>query len=875
MAKDNNVNINLVGKSDSAEKAIDRTGKAIGKLEQKTSKFGTAGNIGSVFSGLNAATNLIKKAVSAVNELTDAYNSQKEAETQLETAARNNPYMNGDSVARLREYAAEMQRVTNVSDEEILSQLARLAAQGRTEAEAMDIVSASLDVAASGAMSFESAVSNLSKTFSGLAGELGESVPQVRALTTEQLKNGEAVKVIAQQYAGMAENVAESTGGTRKFSNAVKSMKEELGAMFSEATEPMKNFFGELIQNWADAKRAKREYEEAQESEIREIESAYERARAGETDAKLEHVRNTIKNLQEQAEELKKQREESAKSMVNLATVNPDEIKGMSMEEAWDAQLKKYTSDINFGKEHLEAIAELEKEIAVQKEIAAAYQEQITAEQEKQAQAAEEAARAAAKAEADAAALKAIRRYREKVAAAEEEIRVRRELGEEITRTAELEEMSGVKTQAALEMIQEAGGNITTENSFFKTVRDDIAGMNAELAELEGADAAARALEERIAGFLESIDGASGKNELPEWKQITDGVVSLSEELAALADSLPETDVEEIRGKIAEIRASLLGGGGGEETQPLSAQLLAEAEAIAKEAADLELKAKEAALEGNLDLEREYLATVEELYSLSNQKILEADEEKRNESLSKWQQGLEEAANVVGQLSEIIDGATAVFQEAAELRLQKELADLDAAYENGTISEEEYTRKTTEAKKKAAKEEYKIKMWQWTASIAEATANIAAGVIQALASSAPPMSYVYAGLTGAAGAVQIASLIAAKPIPPSFATGGIVGGNSYHGDRVQAHLNSREMVLNLGQQKNLFDAINTGNMGGGAVNVVVNNSASNLVTAEPKITRGQIELMIDARVNESMRKGRYSSSMTQAQQAAGGKYFGI
>ena len=427
--------------------------------------------------------------------------------------------------------------------------------------------------------------------------------------------------------------------------------------------------------------------------------------------------------------------------------------------------------------------------------------------------------------------------------------------------------MAGVKTQAALEMIQEAGGNITTENSFFKTVRDDIAGMNAELAELEGADAAARALEERIAGFLESIDGASGKNELPEWKQITDGVVSLSEELAALADSLPETDVEEIRGKIAEIRASLLDGGGGEETQPLSAQLLAEAEAIAKEAADLELKAKEAALEGNLDLEREYLATVEELYSLSNQKILEADEEKRNESLSKWQQGLEEAANVVGQLSEIIDGATAVFQEAAELRLQKELADLDAAYENGTISEEEYTRKTTEAKKKAAKEQYRIQMWQWTANMIQAAAGVAMGIIQAM-NSPPPANYINMGLVAAAGAVQMAAVTAAKPVPPSFSTGGIVGGSSYYGDRVQAHLNSREMVLNLGQQKNLFDAINTGNMGGGAVNVVVNNSASNLVTAEPKITRGQIELMIDARVNESMRKGRYSSSMTQAQQVA-------
>ena len=179
MAKENNVNINFVGKTDNLDKAIDKSQKKLSVLQ----KLGTspsakgAANLGAITSGLDAATNLIKKAVSAVNELTDAYNSQKEAETQLETAARNNPYMNGDSVARLREYAAEMQRVTNVSDEEILSQLARLAAQGRTEAEAMDIVSASLDVAASGAMSFESAVSNLSKTFSGLAGELGESVP--------------------------------------------------------------------------------------------------------------------------------------------------------------------------------------------------------------------------------------------------------------------------------------------------------------------------------------------------------------------------------------------------------------------------------------------------------------------------------------------------------------------------------------------------------------------------------------------------------------------------------------------------------------------------------------------------------------------------
>lgn len=41
-----------------------------------------------------------------------------------------------------------------------------------------------------------------------------------------------------------------------------------------------------------------------------------------------------------------------------------------------------------------------------------------------------------------------------------------------------------------------------------------------------------------------------------------------------------------------------------------------------------------------------------------------------------------------------------------------------------------------------------------------------------------------------------------------FATGGIVGGTSYTGDKVIAGLNSREMVLNTDQQTRLFDAIN-------------------------------------------------------------------
>lgn len=45
-----------------------------------------------------------------------------------------------------------------------------------------------------------------------------------------------------------------------------------------------------------------------------------------------------------------------------------------------------------------------------------------------------------------------------------------------------------------------------------------------------------------------------------------------------------------------------------------------------------------------------------------------------------------------------------------------------------------------------------------------------------------------------------------------FATGGIVGGRSYTGDAITARVNSGEMILNMAQQKKLFNTIAAGNI---------------------------------------------------------------
>ena len=263
-----------------------------------------------------------------------------------------------------------------------------------------------------------------------------------------------------------------------------------------------------------------------------------------------------------------------------------------------------------------------------------------------------------------------------------------------------------------------------------------------------------------------------------------------------------------------------------------------------------------------------------------------SEEEKVNalkaidESYSKSRK--QQFADLAAQIKGYADQAVDIMNQAANLMLETskneataEQAQLETKYRKGEISEEEYNKTIAESKKKAAKEQYKIQMWQWGASILQATANIAQGVSMAIAQGGVA-GLITGALVGAAGAVQLASIIASKPAPPSFSTGGIVGGTSTHGDNIAANLNSREMVMNMGQPKALGDFINGGSNGnGGGANIVINNSASNLVTAQPQISKDKIELMIDARVNDSLKNGRYNNSLNMAQQGMSGDYYGI
>lgn len=192
--------------------------------------------IGKIGAVVGVATMAIKKLSSEVLELRNIYKVQEIAELKLSKAIENNPLIDGKAVKGLKEYASYLQSISNIGDETSISIMANLSAMGRTEEEIRNIMSAAIDMSAGTGQSLEQVAKNLSKTYNGLAGEIGESVKGIKELTKEELEHGKAVEIVAKAYKGMAEETADAQ---IQLKNAWGDTKELLGGKLNGIVEPI------------------------------------------------------------------------------------------------------------------------------------------------------------------------------------------------------------------------------------------------------------------------------------------------------------------------------------------------------------------------------------------------------------------------------------------------------------------------------------------------------------------------------------------------------------------------------------------------------------------------------------------------------------
>jgi hypothetical protein len=112
----------LKGFSDKLANSIDRLGKK--------GLIGSVANVTLAMQGLTKSFNTVikfaKDVGKAINECTEAYKGQIIAERALDTAIQNNPFISGESSKALKQFASDMQRVSNYGDEELIPMMTNL-----------------------------------------------------------------------------------------------------------------------------------------------------------------------------------------------------------------------------------------------------------------------------------------------------------------------------------------------------------------------------------------------------------------------------------------------------------------------------------------------------------------------------------------------------------------------------------------------------------------------------------------------------------------------------------------------------------------------------------------------------------------------------
>ena len=746
---------------------LDGAGKTIDAGAKKGKGF--ADNLKGISSGAVAAAGAVagvavavKKTVDALNDCEAAYKVQRNAEIALQTAAKNNPYLNDESVYNLRNFASELQSMSNIGDEQSLQVMAQLAAMGRTEEQIQAIMKAAADMSAVTGNSIENIAVQLNKTYSGLAGELGEANSAIRGLSKEELEAGKAIDIIAQQYNGQAAAMADNTV---QLANAWGDFKENIGRGWNKVTQPVKQFFLDILNDINEST--------AKTNDLKDASGKRNAGTATSADTKI-----ILDDAQQQLDSTKKAIDET------MEILNSEELLAKKVQES-----RGYVNKSTYQKSLTALQKRYEEQTKTIQQLTAEYNNLSEAEKK-----AADAAAAQASAEEKAAALKkrddeAVTYINANTKALQEQIKAMQlkasVTGEEI----DAGEMYNAYMQSYIDLITKSNGLVTENN---QAAKNRLATLQ-EWAQ-KAADAATE--EERLNAALKA------QEEAEKLLQEVKGLKNLSY-------------FDEYEKKQEELKQ------------------------LTEEVNNSEVLSEQQKVDAMLEIDEAYAQNKKDLFKNITQEV----------------------NGYIQQTADIAKEAGDLMLENLQSQTNTELMELDKKYEAGEMSEEEYYEKQKQIQQKAAREEYKIKMFQWTASMLAATANIAEGVSKAIAQGGVA-GIVTGALVAAAGGVQLASIIAAKPTPPNFYKGGVIGGANgatMGGDNTYIHARTGEMILNAHQQRNLWDMINgQGGRGETSLDLTVNNTQSNKVDTQFREEDGAVILdIVDKRVNKGFIDGTF------------------
>ncbi len=230
--------------TDEAAKAAKEAAKAAKEHEEAVKKLTTT--MQGVVVAIGAA---IKFGEMLMTAWADAEKSAAQLSGAVKTMAGEYPGM----TARLNDYAEQLQKTTGYDEELSKSLLGQAITMGRTEEQAMDLLKTAIDLDAQGIMPLNTAFESLVTTFDGLAPRNRMLRAMTGELTEEQLRNGDAVKIISERLGNVGEEMFKLTGGTMQgFKNALGEIFESMGRVISVLANPALSAFTGFMNKIAD-----------------------------------------------------------------------------------------------------------------------------------------------------------------------------------------------------------------------------------------------------------------------------------------------------------------------------------------------------------------------------------------------------------------------------------------------------------------------------------------------------------------------------------------------------------------------------------------------------------------------------------------------
>lgn len=219
-----------------------------------------------VFGAVAAAATAVfasRALFSDISSVVDAANEQVDAINRMNQALVSSGDYSKEASENMVTFAKSLSDLVAIDDDNILQSLALAKSFGATNEQAKALVTAAADLAAAMGTDLDSAVTQLGGTLSGTAGKLTKIAPELKNMSEEALKSGEAIALLGKRFAGSASAATETfSGSIKKAALSFDDLETALGLIITQnpalrkVIEGISDLFGKLAKAVSDNKDA-------------------------------------------------------------------------------------------------------------------------------------------------------------------------------------------------------------------------------------------------------------------------------------------------------------------------------------------------------------------------------------------------------------------------------------------------------------------------------------------------------------------------------------------------------------------------------------------------------------------------------------------